>query len=195
MRSARTQIVTTFIAGLVVMLAFVATASWVIRDTETEAISTLLNQSVRETSQRTQTVSSVAYGMQGLIHSIGQFNGDQFRAFAEEAITRHDFILEASYHQRVAAADRSAFEARAESFGGVYGIVDGLEFPGRRRQPITAPERDEYYPLIYQDLRTEDRAVFGFDIHADPASGAAIDASIRAGAPWLTDAAPARVLS
>ncbi|MGH8583724.1 MAG: CHASE domain-containing sensor histidine kinase [Gammaproteobacteria bacterium] len=99
----------------------------------------------------------------------------EFRIFAEDVRTRHPAIYSLQWRERVARAGRAAFEARvqAEGFRG-YMIKDASP-DGRFTR---APERAEYFPIVYAEPLAANRSVLGLDRVNEPRRLAALQQAI-----------------
>lgn len=168
--------------GFAVTSTFVAVAWRFAYDQAERAFIIAANEAVDAIARDAGTLDATARGFQALLHSVDDVDGDQFRAFSDDVLERYPFVRGAAFHPRVPAGERTAFLERAAA-AGVFEILDGMTIEGQRRNPVVAPGRAEYFPLLYKDLATEDHTVFGLDIARDPMTHAQIDAAIERGTP------------
>ena len=180
----------TYVLGLGLTALLILGAWYFVRNQEKRSFDFVHRQASAEIERNARSVEALSYGMQGLFHSAEKVDGDQFRYFSEQAVNRYPFVTETAYYPKILHENREGFEAEAMSAGLGAGIIDRVDITEKtskkgkvrlQRVPVRAPDRDVYYPLLYKDLGSEDRARFGIDMYGRDEQKAAIEKSIASG--------------
>jgi PAS domain S-box-containing protein len=113
-----------------------------------------------------------------VLHSIGSFfagsievERHEFRDFVAHALQRHPEILALEWIPRVPDAERAAVEAAARADGWEDFSIRDLDADQRL---VTAPRRDEYYPIYFVQPVEPNRSVLGLDQRPLPLRWAAM---------------------
>ena len=92
-------------------------------------------------------------------------------------------IRDTGWSPRVTRSERAAFERSMRSAG-----FPDFQITERNadRKLVRAEERDEYFPIIYNDPSVPNRIVLGFDIGSERLRRQAIDSALTTGLPTAT---------
>jgi signal transduction histidine kinase len=108
-----------------------------------------------------------------ILHSIRAFYAssreverEEFRVFVTNALGRHPEIQSLEWLPRVTDAQRDALEQAVRKEGHDGFTITDIGADGRR---VGAPRREQYFPSVYLEPFTENRAAFGLDHFAIPA--------------------------
>ncbi|TPV92547.1 MAG: hypothetical protein B7733_25280 [Myxococcales bacterium FL481] len=170
--------------GLVITAAFVVIAWRFVRHESERSFSTAAGEAVDVIARDVGALDATVRGFQTLLHSVERVDGDQFRSFSNDVLDRYPFVIGASFSPRVVHRERDEF-VKQHRDAGIVAVLDGLRIEGGQRHPLRAAVRDEYYPLLYKDLTTEDRTIFGLDVAHQPGHADLIAEAIASGAPTL----------
>ncbi len=132
---------------------------------------------------RTNGADEVISNLSTLVNSSTRVDGDQFRIFSEEVLSRHPFLLSTGYLPLVTEQDRNEFEQTKRRMGfPTFSITTRKDGVYR-----TAGRQERYFPLLYQEPFEPTTAVMiGFDVLSDSAFTKVIESAID-----TTEATPA----
>ncbi|MDH3473418.1 MAG: CHASE domain-containing protein [Rhodospirillales bacterium] len=108
-----------------------------------------------------------------LVNSVGAFFAAsntvdrwEFFEFTRDSLPRYPGIQALQWIPRVGGAERHGYESRAAEDG-----LFGFRFTerGRDGEPVTAPLRNEYYPIYYVEPFDGNEAIIGWDLASDKA--------------------------
>ncbi len=123
-------------------------------------------------NERHQELQRAINGSLEVLHSLASFflgsryvERAEFRTFVAGALARRPEIFSLQWRPRVLAAERPAFEARVRAEGFPhFEIRDATA----ARRVVRAPERPEYFPLLYGEPLHHNLAMLGLDQSDDP---------------------------
>ncbi|MGH8583307.1 MAG: CHASE domain-containing protein, partial [Gammaproteobacteria bacterium] len=116
----------------------------------------------RETLQRhIKTNLEVLYSLANFFRGSQKVERAEFRTFVEESFVRHPDIFALQWWPRVLRRERRAFEraVRAEGFRDFY-----IKDAARPDAFVRAPERSEYFPILYSEPQDKDPLALGWDL-------------------------------
>lgn len=88
----------------------------------------------------------------------------EFEVFANELITDTGAIEALSWVPRIGRGDRAAFELGTVKDGFAGYRITTLNPDGK---PVTAEERDEYFPILYSTVASRAAPIYGLDLGSD----------------------------
>ncbi|MEG4838889.1 CHASE domain-containing protein [Microcoleus sp. B9-D4] len=120
----------------------------------------------------------VLYSLEAFYRASSEVSRQDFKQFAQPALTRNTAIHSVNWIRRVPAAQKAAYERtiRAEGFP-AFQIYERT--PDKKQ--VKAKVRSEYFPIIYREALEEDNKVIGFDVASSPDRKAALEKSVNTG--------------
>ncbi len=176
------------ILGLVITGALISNAFDRLLNREKDKFLTLTSQVHNIISQRLNTSEEALYNLATFFNSSNNVDSEQFRLFSNEILTRHEYMHSSQYLPLVTYEKRDEFESSMHNDG--YVTFSISEY--RNGKYITAPPRESYYPVLYQEPFTPYTAsMMGFDVLSnDNMSVAAIKAIESGNAISIYDVQP-----
>ncbi|MGH8555849.1 MAG: CHASE domain-containing protein, partial [Gammaproteobacteria bacterium] len=151
----------TVVLGLAVTaVAFLLVREWEAR--EAQAQFEKLVDERRETLQRhIKTDLEVLHSLANFFRGSQKVERAEFRTFVEESFVRHPDIFALQWWPRVLRRERRALEraVRAEGFPNFY-----IKDAARPDAFVRAPERSEYFPILYSEPQDKDPLALGWDL-------------------------------
>ncbi|MGH8519997.1 MAG: CHASE domain-containing protein, partial [Gammaproteobacteria bacterium] len=151
----------TVVLGLTVTaVAFLLVREWEAR--EAQAQFEKLVDERRETLQRhIKTDLEVLHSLANFFRGSQKVERAEFRTFVEESFVRHPDIFALQWWPRVLRRERRALEraVRAEGFPDFY-----IKDAARPDAFVRAPERSEYFPILYSEPQDKDPLALGWDL-------------------------------
>ncbi|MEG4032858.1 CHASE domain-containing protein [Microcoleus sp. S36b_A4] len=120
----------------------------------------------------------VLYSLEGFYRASTEVTRQDFKEFAQPALSRNAAIHSVNWIRRVPAAQKTAYERtiRAEGFP-TFQIYERT--PDKKQ--VKARVRSEYFPIIYREALEEDNKVIGFDVASSPDRKSALEKSVNTG--------------
>ncbi len=143
---------------------------------QADNLSTALQRSINPNLEGLKSVKSL-YAVSGKV------NRQEFKTFVRPVLSRHPAIRALNWFPRVSASERQAYEkaVAAEGFPG-FQIYDRLP----TGKPITAKQRQEYFPITYIESLGKVKDVLGLNVASDLGRKAVLDKSRDTGADIAT---------
>ncbi|MEG4392979.1 CHASE domain-containing protein [Microcoleus sp. BROC3] len=118
------------------------------------------------------------YSLEAFYSASTEVTRQDFKQFAQPALSRNSAIHSVNWIRRVPAAQKAAYERtiRAEGFP-AFQIYERAP----DQQPIEAKVRSEYFPITYREALEEDNKLLGFDVASNPERKAALEKSVNTG--------------
>lgn len=140
---------------------------------------------VRAEIEQTLEATNLAHAFFAASHDV---EPGEFVVFADAVLQSRPSVASLEWAPRVRRAERAAFEAAAS-------VTLGRDFIIRDRtpeaDPVVAPERDEYFPVLYVHPAERNAGLLGLDRAGEPARAAALLQAARTGR--LAVSAPIRL--
>jgi PAS domain S-box-containing protein len=134
-------------------------------------------------NERHQELQRAINGSLEVLYSLASFflgspyvERAEFRTFVAGALARRPEIFSLQWRPRVLAAERPAFEARVRAEGFPHFEVRDATAAGR---VVRAPERPEYFPILYGEPLHHNLAMLGLDQSDDPEHRRVLDDRLR----------------
>ena len=89
----------------------------------------------------------------------------EFKAYTSSLLEKNDFIKSFQWIPRVQRDQRSALESMAQKDGFIDFKFTTLN---KNSTIITAPQKNEYFPIYYMEPHSDDESFLGFDISTQP---------------------------
>jgi PAS domain S-box-containing protein len=164
------------LAGLLTTVAGIATSIAVATVIQREERARVRTRFERVSFDRIQSLqaslqSSVNYAeaIRAFFMSSKTVDRDEFHRFVQDILASQPYIVALEWVPAVAASDRAAFEAGAA---------------GAIKDPVTRsiePARDVYYPVLFSEPSTENRASLGLDYGSIPDCRETMRDALRSG--------------
>ncbi|MEG3860858.1 CHASE domain-containing protein [Microcoleus sp. herbarium12] len=116
------------------------------------------------------------YSIQAFYSASAEVSREDFREFAQPALTRNAAVYSVNWVLRVPAADKAAYEEaiRAEGFA-TFQIYER----DADKKPVPVKVRSEYFPVTYREALEVDTKSLGFDLASNPERKAALEKSVN----------------
>ena len=167
-----------FVCGLLLTAVGYATASRLSREGLGRDFQELAEARITTIERVVGAHLDVMQGVAALYDTSDDIRHSQFTTFVTPLLSRHPGILALEWVPRVPHKQRARLR-RAAAFDGFtqFQITERAE-DGRLR---VAPERAEYFPVLFMAPHAGNQAALGFDLASDPLRHAALQLAMRTG--------------
>ncbi len=166
------------VAGLLITAFLINSAFERLLEHEKDEFQTLTNQISDRLSSRLSTSEEALYNLSAFFNSSSIVDADEFSVFSNEILNRHPYIHSALYLPLITYERRGEFESRLHNNG--YATFSISEF--RNGRYITAPPRERYFPVLYQEpFNPYTASIMGYDVLSNNNMSTTIRTAIDSG--------------
>jgi diguanylate cyclase (GGDEF)-like protein/PAS domain S-box-containing protein len=166
------------IVGLIITGALVSNAFERLLVKEKEKFITQAAHVYDRIAQRLSSSEESLFNLSTFFNSSSNVDSEHFRLFTHEILSRHEFVQSSQYLPLVPYERRSEFESSMHREG--YVTFSISEY--RNGRYITAPPREQYYPVLYQEPFTPYTAsMMGFDVLSNSNISSSVMNAIESG--------------
>ena len=187
-RTGRSRIVlaTIFITGT----SMSAVGYWLLTANEMGVIQAQLEadseQRVREVERRFRGDVVAIYSLSSFLRDSEPGTVAEFRRAASRGLDENDDIVALLWVPRVAADQRSAYEAEMRPQGALSDEITAFDSEERLVR-AEKPQTSDFFPICFAEPTEENRKTLGFDMASLPACRWAMDRSLESGRPTVTE--------
>ena len=125
------------------------------------------------------------YSVKAVIESQPTQQRAEFRTFTKGLLNRHPELVSVEWIPRVPGGERNEFVQRVRAGGFPEYEIKKAIGPGKY---ASAPEADEYFPVLYAEPLAENREALGYDPTTEPMRSAVMRRAAETGTASATDA-------
>ena len=122
-------------------------------------------KNTRILKEQLESIARELTGIASLFQASKTVTRHRFKAYTSSLLEKNDFIKSFQWVPRVQRDQRPALESMAQKDGFINFKFTTLN---KNSNIITAPQKNEYFPIYYMEPHSSDESFLGFDISTQP---------------------------
>ena len=159
---------TTWVLLLLAITLMFVTLNNVKKKNEYDWIQQFEQEGIKNTRILEEQLESIArelMGIASLFQASKNITRSGFKAYTSSLLKKNNFIKSFQWIPRIQQDQRSALESMAQKDGFINFKFTSLS---KNSTIITAPQKNEYFPIYYMEPHSGDESFLGFDISTQP---------------------------